>query len=139
VIESGIQIRLDTAAHVRAGMVASTCSGVVDITHLAFKPPEVAPGGSSTAHMSARNCTDMPVKATSVWIGSFTGDVAGCPVIDPVGQPADFAPNGTVRSKITYEVPSGCGATDLQFTVRISEGGTLFAEKTADLAILKTP
>lgn len=127
------------ATQVGTGRVASECSGTIDITHLAFKPPAVAPGGSSTAHMTARNCTDAPVSATSIWIGSFTGDTGGCPEIDPLGQPADFAPNGTVRSKVGYEVPTSCGATDLQLTVKISAGGKLLAQKTVDLKILRTP
>ena len=89
--------------------------------------------------MTAVNCTGMSVKASSVWFGSFTGDTAGCPEIDPVGLPADFAPHGTLRSKTGYEVPSSCEATDLQVTVKISAGGMLLAQKTADLTILKTP
>jgi hypothetical protein len=130
---------MPAAAQPRTGMTVSACSGTVEITHLAFKPPSIAPGGSSTAHLKARNCTDASIQAASTWIASFTGDTNGCPVIDPLTQPADFSPYGTVRSKVGYEVPSGCAATGLQLTVKISAGGTLLAQKTADLVIMRPP
>ena len=130
---------MPAAAQTRATVTESGCSGVVEITHLAFKPSEVAPGNSSTAHLTARNCTGVAQQASSTWIATFTGDVYNCPVIDPLSQPADFAPNGTVRSKLSYEVPSGCVATYLQLTVKIYQSGTLLAQRTADLTILKPP
>jgi len=130
---------LPAAAQTRAGTTASGCTGVVEITHLAFKPAEVAPGNSSTAHMTARNCTGESQSTTSQWTGTFTGDRTGCPAIDPLSQPLNFPPNGTVKAKVGYEVPSGCNATYLQVTVEISEGGTPLAQKTANLKILKIP
>jgi hypothetical protein len=127
------------AAQMRTSTTVSGCPGVIEITHLAFKPVAVAPGSSSTAHMTARNCTSVSQSTTSTWKGTYTGDTTGCQVIDPVNQPANFAPNGTVKSKVGYEVPSSCDATYLKVTVEISEGGTMLARKTADLRILKVP
>jgi hypothetical protein len=130
---------MPAAAQTRTGITVSACSETIEITHLAFKPASIAPGGTSTAHLTARNCTGGSVHASSTWIGSFTGDTNGCPVIDPLSQSADFSPHGTVRSKVGYEVPSGCAATGLQLTVKISAGGTLLAQKTADLVIMRPP
>jgi hypothetical protein len=127
------------AAQTRATATQAACSGVVDITHLAFKPSTIPPGGTSTAHLTARNCTGESQNASSTWFGTFTGDNSDCPVIDPLNQAADFAPYGSVKSKVGYEVPSTCRASDLQITVRISENGTVLAQKTADLTILLTP
>jgi hypothetical protein len=127
------------AAQMRTSTAVSGCAGVVEITHLAFKPAAVAPGSSSTAHMTARNCTGESQSTTSTWKGTYKGDRTDCPVIDPVSQPANFAPNGTVKSKVGYEVPSGCDANYLQVTVELTEGGTILAQKTADLRILKIP
>ncbi len=127
------------SAQIRTSTTGSGCAGVIEITHLAFKPAAVVPGNSSTAHMTARNCTGESQSTTSTWTGKFTGHRTGCQVIDPVNQPANFAPNGTVKSKVGYEVPSGCDATYLQVTVEVSQSGSVLAKKTADLKILKVP
>jgi len=127
------------AAQTRAIATQAACSGVVEITHLAFNPATVQPGGTSTAHLTARNCTGESQRASSTWTGIFTGNNKGFPVIDPLNEQADFAPYGTVKSKVSYEVPTTCRATYLQITVGISENGTLLAQKTADLTILLTP
>ncbi len=128
---------IPAAAQTRTSMTSSGCSGTVEITNLVFKPPSIAPGDTLTAHLTARNCSAESLQASSTWIGSFTGNTGSCPAIDPLSQPADFSPHGTVRSKVGYEVPSGCSATNLRLTVRISEGGTLLAQKTAELAIIR--
>ena len=72
----------------------STCQGVIQITQLAFNPKAVPPGGSSTVHLTAVNCTDEPQQTSVTWLGKFTGgsggSPVGCPEIDPFGRAADF-------------------------------------------------
>lgn len=119
----------------------SACVGVIQIQQLTFSPAVVAPGGSSTATLVATNCTAQTQDTTATWTGTFTGAStgvpAGCPVIDPLARPADFAPHATITSSLTYTVFSGCTATDLLVTVKItSSTGTLLAVQTADLPIV---
>jgi hypothetical protein len=101
----------------------------------------VAPGGSSTATLKAQNCTGQTISATATWIAQFQGSggglPAGCPVIDPIARPATFAPHGTVTQSTGYLVPSGCTATSLHLTVRISAGGSVLATGTANLTIIQ--
>ena len=122
---------------------APTCSGVIQITRLAFAPPAVTPGGTSTANLAARNCTGTSQQTTAVWLGRFVGPAAGippgCPAIDPLPLSASFAPHAQLRSSVGYLVPSGCTATQLQVTVEIEQGGTVLAERTADLGIIVQP
>jgi hypothetical protein len=40
------------------------CSGVIQITHLAFTPPAVTPGQIATANVVARNCTGTSQQAS---------------------------------------------------------------------------
>src|SRR5438309_1811155 len=64
------------------------------------------------------------------------GIPAGCPVIDPLAQPAEFAPRGSFRAHLGFTVPAACTATSLQETARLSgAGGVVFAEQTATLGI----
>jgi hypothetical protein len=122
---------------------APTCSGVIQITRLAFTPVVVAPGQTATLQSTARNCTGTSQQTTSVWLGRFVGAAAGippgCPAIDPLPRPASFAPHGQLRSSVGYLVPSGCTATQLQVTVEFEQGGTVLAEATADLGIIVQP
>jgi hypothetical protein len=123
------------------GTVPPACTGVIQIQKFAFDPAAVAAGGSSTATLVARNCTAQTQDTTETWFGSFV-DAAGtlppgCPVIDPLAKPADFAPNGEVTASVGYLVFSGCEATELQITVRItSSAGVLLTQGVADLAII---
>src|SRR5438046_623622 len=67
------------------------------------------------------------------------GIPAGCPVIDPLAQPAQFAPRGRIRVHLGFTVPAACTATSLQETARLSgAGGVVFAEQTATLGISPT-
>jgi hypothetical protein len=122
---------------------APTCSGVIQITRLAFTPPAVTPGGTSTANLAARNCTGTSQQTTAVWLGRFvgsgTGIPPGCPAIDPLAESVAFAPHGQFRSGVSYLVPATCTATQLQVTVELEQGGTVLAEATADLTIIIQP
>ena len=113
------------------------------ITSLRFRPRAVAPGGSATVRLRARNCTTQAQSATLTWLGRFSdaggGIPAGCPVIDPLAQPAQFAPRGSFRAHLAFTVPAACTATSLQETARLSgASGVVFAEQTATLGISPT-
>lgn len=129
-----------SAATVRPA--ACTSTGTVEITSLAFNPPAVSPGGSSTATLKAQNCTGQTINASATWIAQFQGAgggvPAGCPVIDPIARPLTFAPHGTATQSTGYLVFSGCTATSLHLTVRISAGGSVLATGTANLTIIQT-
>jgi hypothetical protein len=131
------------AASVPPSRAAPSCSGVVQITELAFNPPAVTPGGMSTANLAARNCTGTSQQTTAVWLGRFVGSSGGippgCPAVDPLPQPASFAPHGVFRASVGYLVPAGCTANELQVTVEIEQGGTVLAQATADLTIIIQP
>jgi len=121
-----------------AGPAPAACTGTVQITSLAIAPLVVAPGQLATATLTAQNCTDQPVTASATWVGRFVGATLpppGCPVIDPIARPADFAAGGTITQSTGYLVFAGCTATDLQVTVRITAGGVLLAQQTADVPI----
>lgn len=119
------------------------CSGEVHITHLAFNPAAVTPGETSTASLTAVNCTGTAQQTTATWFGSFlgasTGIPSGCPAIDPLPQQATFSPYGTYKSSVGYLVPASCTADELAVTVQLAQDGTVLATKTADLAIVRTP
>lgn len=118
-----------------------SCTGIVQITRFAFTPSSVGPGDSSTAYLTARNCTSASQQATATWFGRFVGTGAGiptgCPVLDPLARPAAFAPYGTVHSSVGYLVPASCTAAQLQITVRIQQSGTVLAQQSANLAIVQ--
>ncbi|HEY4455919.1 MAG TPA: hypothetical protein VGN81_16525 [Pseudonocardiaceae bacterium] len=116
-----------------------SCTGIVQITRFAFNPSSVSPGDSSTANLSARNCTSASQQTTATWFGRFigasTGIPTGCPVLDPLPQPATFAPYGTFHSSVGYLVPASCTASQLQITVQIQQSGTVLAQQSTNLAI----
>jgi hypothetical protein len=127
---------------------ASACPtpGVIEITSFAFNPSAVTPGGSSTATLTAQNCTAQTVQASETWSGQFAGPSTGtpgspppgCPVIDPVALAVTFPPNGSVTSSVGYSVPSSCTATQLIVTVDIyGTNGVLYAHGTATLEIVQ--
>src|SRR5580698_2124447 len=139
IIGSGLTV---TAASGTAAASPSACpvSAVIEITSFAFNPPAVVPGRSSTATLTAVNCTDQSQQTSETWSGQWTGPStgipAGCPAIDPVALPVTFPPNGTVSTSVTYSVPSSCTATQLAVTVDIyGNNGVLLAHGTAILQI----
>lgn len=119
-------------------------TGPVQIISLAFAPPAVAPGQSSTATLRAGNCTAQTVQANTTWIAKFvgtssTGIPAGCPAISPLVKKVTFDPFGAVSTSVGYLVFPGCSATSLELTVRISQGATLLATGTTTLQITGQP
>jgi hypothetical protein len=133
---------LAAGASVPVSHAPASCSGVIQITRLAFTPRAVTPGGTSTANLTARNCTGTSQQTTAIWLGTFGsggGIPPGCPAIDPLPEPAAFAPHGQFRSGVSYLVPVGCTSSQLQVTVEIEQGGTVLAERTADLTIIIQP
>ncbi len=129
------------AAAALPGPAPAACSGVIEITRLAFHPPDVPPGHPSTARLTAVNCTGTSQHASAVWFGRFAGPGTaippGCPAIDPISLPANFAPYGQVSSHVGYTVPDSCTATKLLVTVKIEKNGSVLAKKTATLKIIQ--
>src|SRR2546430_17311284 len=68
----------------------------VAITSLHFHPRAVAPGGSATVRLRARNCTTPAQSATATWLRRFRhagGAIpAGWPGIDPLPQARPIGP-----------------------------------------------
>jgi hypothetical protein len=58
-----------------AATPAQACpvSTVIEIEHFAFDPAAIPPGGSSTATLTALNCTDLTQQTTETWSGRFVG------------------------------------------------------------------
>jgi hypothetical protein len=137
-----------TAASGTADAQASACPvpGPIEIASFAFKPPAVIPGGSSTATLTAQNCTDETVSASETWFGQFVGPSTGtpgnpppgCPVIDPIAIAVTFPPDGSATSSVGYYVPASCAATQLIVTADIyGSNGVLYAHGTATLQIVR--
>ncbi len=124
--------------------VPASCTGVIQITHLAFSPSQVSPGQLSTAGMTARNCTGQTQQTSVIWFARFTGSGSGippgCPAIDPLPpQQVTFAPFGRFSTSAGFLVPPSCTATQLQLTFDIDQNGVVIAQKTADLIIIQPP
>jgi hypothetical protein len=132
------------AAASTADATPASCPGVIQITRLAWSPPQVSPGQMSTATVMARNCTGQAQQTSVIWfehfIGSGTGIPPGCPAIDPLPpQPANFAPFGRFTTSSGTLVPPSCTATKLEVTFNFDRSGVVIAQKTADLLIIAAP
>ena len=127
-----------TAAHA----APAACTGTIQITSLTFSPAQAAPGQTATATVVAQNCTAQPQQASVLFIaryvGASPGIPAGCPAIDPLPpQQATFAPGGTFTTSLGYLIFTGCTATSLEVTARISDStGATVATQTASLPII---
>jgi len=118
----------------------AACQGTIDLSHLAFSPRSVTAGETSTAHLTALNCTGTSQQAEVTWLGRFTangtGIPAGCPAIDPLAQGISFGAHGSAQGHVGYTVPSSCRATGLEVTARITgQGGTVLASRMTVLKI----
>jgi hypothetical protein len=141
-VPAGIAAAGIAAASVPASHASTRCSGVIQITRLAFTPSAVTPGQMATANLVARNCTGTSQQTSVLWLGRFTGPGGGippgCAAIDPLPpQPVTFAPYGQFRSAAGYFVPPSCTATQLQVTVEFEQGATVLTQRTAYLTIVQ--
>jgi hypothetical protein len=139
---AGVAAASVSAARAPASHASTRCSGVIQITYLAYTPPAVTPGQIATANAVARNCTGTSQQASVFWLERFIGPGSGippgCPAIDPLPpRPVTFAPYGQVRSASGTLVPPGCTATQLQATVEFLQGATVVAQRTAHLTIIQ--
>ena len=128
------------AAAPSAVMAPGACSGVLRVDGFAFSPAAVLAGGSSTAVLTATNCTAQAQTVTEQWTGRFssltsTGVPVGCPVIDPLLRSRVFAARSQATSSTTYVIPTGCAAGQLTVTVQLTQGGTVLGTASAVLAI----
>lgn len=128
------------AAPPTTGAPCASAATVIRIDGLAFDPPSVPAGGTSTATLTATNCTGLDRTVSETWAGRFlsgssTGYPAGCPAIDPLPRSVTFAPHEQVATSTGYLVFPGCTADRLRLTVTVSQGGVPLASRTADLLI----
>lgn len=122
-----------------AGTPCSTTQ-TLDISALAFQPPAVHPGQSSTATATVVNCTAQTQQGATEWFGRYvsatgTGFPAGCPVIDPLWLPFTLAPHAAASTSVGYYVPAGCTANGLIVTVEVLQNGNVVAKRSATLII----
>ncbi len=141
IIAGGLTATIGNGTAAAAPAQACAVSTVIEITHFAFNPPAIPPGGSSTASLTALNCTGQPQTTGETWFGRFVrpsgGIPSGCPVIDPITYTTVFPPHGTVSASVTYTVPPSCTATQLIVTADITgKNGILLAQGTAVLEIV---
>jgi hypothetical protein len=117
---------------------SATCA-TVSFTHFVFIPPSVHAGQSSSATLTAHNCTDLNQAPSVTWVGRFVGSrsglPSGCPAIDPIAVPAHLAPHKNGKASVSYLVPTSCTATSLQVTATVESNGQVLAQKTATLTI----
>jgi hypothetical protein len=130
-----------TAAEPGVAQAAAPCAATVQIASLIFDPPQAKPGQSSMATAVVRNCTAQPqtfsVMTTARFLGATAGIPAGCPVVDPLPpSQVTLAAGGTWSGSTGYSIFSGCTATTLEATVRVTDpAGALLDTATADLSI----
>jgi hypothetical protein len=122
------------------GPAACSSTAVIQITAFAFHPPQVTRGQSSSADLTAVNCTGVTQHTSETWYGRFIGPgpgiPPGCPVIDPFSRLIVFPPHAQVSTSTSYLVFSGCTATELAVTVKITgTTGVQLAQQTAYLVI----
>jgi|HubBroStandDraft_1064217.scaffolds.fasta_scaffold19322_2 hypothetical protein len=120
---------------------ACAVSTVIEVTNFAFNPSAIPPGQSSTATLTALNCTDQSQQTSEIWSGRYvdpSGTIPpGCPAIDPIAFGVTFPPLGAVSTSVGYSVPLSCTATQLMVTADIyGTNGVLLAQGTALLQIV---
>jgi hypothetical protein len=135
---------LASALAAPGGVQAAPCSAAVQITSLTFNPPQASPGQGSAATVVVRNCAaqqqTFSAMTTARFLGATSGIPAGCPVLDPLPPSQVTLPAGGTWSGTTgYTVFSGCTATVLRVTVRLSDQTGTLDTATADLPIVAAP
>ncbi|MBS2964354.1 cellulose binding domain-containing protein [Actinocrinis puniceicyclus] len=125
------------AAHASA---AASCAGTIQIDSFAFSQPVVTAGQFASATLTATNCTAQPLNATVTAYGRFFGPSgntlpAGCPVVDPIALPTDFAAGGQYTNNFGTSTFASCTAASYEEIVSFSVGGTTVATATATVAI----
>lgn len=128
------------AAAAHSSAAAASCTGTIQIDSFAFSTPVVTAGQTATAKLVATNCTAQPVSATVQAYGRFFGSSGnplppGCPVVDPIALPANFAPNGQYTNNFGILTFAGCSAASYQEYVSVMVSGTTVASATATVAI----
>ncbi len=137
---ASIMITSFAAGGASAATAPPACKGVIVIDGLRWVPATVHPGASSTAVLTARNCTKQTRNVTLTWLGRFAGSgsgiPAGCPAIDPLAKQVTFAPLATVHQKLSFMIFPGCTATSLVETARLTAAsGKVLASRSATLHI----
>lgn len=128
------------AAAPGSGSAASTAC-TVKIGSFVLNPVAVHPGQSTTATLTARNCTAKRQTVSETWYAFWSGPTggipSGCPIYDPFLRFDTLAAYGRLTSTTGYSVPAACTATQLAITVTIADSttGTVLDRRTADLAI----
>lgn len=141
IIAGGLTTTIGSGVAAAAPAQACAASSVIEIAYFAFNPSAIPPGQSSTATLTALNCTDQAQTTSGIWYGHFVGpgggSPQGCPVIDPLPFVVNFSPHGIFSTSSPYTVPLSCTATQLTVTVNFYGGnGVLLAQGTAALQIV---
>jgi Cellulose binding domain len=117
-----------TVAASTATAATCTSTATVQITSIAFDPPSVVPGQSSTVSAVVQNCTSQDLTASVQWYAIFQGSTGsippGCVVYDPFIRQLTLPANGQATSSVTYSTFASCTATGLQATASVTAGGT---------------
>jgi hypothetical protein len=138
VVTAGGTAAADTPA---ADTPAAGCSSAVRVDGFAFDPPAVAPGGTSTATLSATNCTGSDLVLSELWSYHYVPDPWGpatpvCATItlaraEPIGA------YGHLDSAMPFSAnPSPCASHVLEATVSLSVGSLRLGTYAADLQVV---
>jgi Cellulose binding domain len=130
-------------AAARPDATPATCTGTdaIQVTQFTFTPPSVTAGQSSTANLTAVNCTAQTIQASALWYGRYQvpgnpNIPPGCPAIDPLDFQVTIAPGGQYTQAFPYfSTFTQCTATQLLATVLIEGSGVTYAQATATLNI----
>jgi hypothetical protein len=123
------------------GTPASGCSSAVRVDGFAFDPPAVVPGGTSTATLSATNCTGSDLVLSELWSYHYVPDPWGpalpvCATItlaraEPIGA------YGHLDAAMPFSAdPSPCASHVLEATVSLSVGSLRLGTYAADLQVV---
>lgn len=111
------------------------CTGTVQTTTLAFNPPAISPGQSSTLTLTVQNCTDQPQQVTGYVLPTYPGSAVPCGANDPYPLQMSLTPGGNYTTSIRWDIFSGCKASALHVTVMINGANGSTPAGSADLVI----